>query len=179
MIVGTQVVLRPARAADLPLLRQWEADPAVAHWLGTSASALESRESAEQEYDRLLRTPRVRLLAIQTAAGAVIGFVRLNDLDQQARKVTLRLLVAPEQQSQGYGTAALRLLARFCFAELGLHRLGLVVRADNQRAIGVYRRLGFVEEGRERDALWSAGGWVDWLYMGLLAGELTDGEATA
>lgn len=142
MIMGKRVALRAARAVDLALLRQWESEPAVAWGLGTAVSVLESRESAEQEYDRLLRTPRVRLLAIQTLAGAVVGFARLNDLDQQSRKATVRLFIAPEQQGQGYGTDALRALARFCFAELGLHRLGLVARADNTRALHLYRRIG-------------------------------------
>jgi RimJ/RimL family protein N-acetyltransferase len=171
MTTGTLVVLRAARAADLALLRQWEQDVRIAEMLGTRAAAADSRESIEQEYDRLLRTPRVKLLAMQTQAGEVVGFLRLNDLDLVARKATIRLFVAPDMQGRGYGTGALRAVAAFCFQEMGLHRLGLVVREDNVRALNLYKRLGFVVEGRERDALWSGGRWMSYLHMGLLADE--------
>jgi RimJ/RimL family protein N-acetyltransferase len=171
VIPGTRIDLRPVRAVDLTQLRQWEHDPQIAKLMATTATVLDTRESVEQEFDRLLRAPRIKLLTIQTKEGAVIGFIRLNDIDWLARKATLRLFVAPEMQGQGYGTDALHTLARFCFRELGLHRLGLVVRVDNTRAINVYKRLGYVVEGCERDAAWVEGCWVDFLHMGLLAHE--------
>ncbi|GAC1452927.1 MAG: hypothetical protein PVSMB4_13550 [Ktedonobacterales bacterium] len=143
----------------------------------TLTAALDPHESAEQEFDRLLRTPRVKLLAIQTKSGELAGFLRLNDVDYVARKATLRIFLAPEMQGRGYGTDALRHLVRFCFEQLGLHRLGLVVRADNARATHVYQRLGFVVEGREREAAWVDGQWVDFLHMGVLATDLSGGAA--
>ncbi len=169
MISGKLCDLRPVRAADLTLLRQWEHDPQIARFMATTASLLDSKESVEQEFERLLRTPRIKLLAIQMKTGAVVGFIRLNDIDVVARKATVRLFIAPNMQEQGYGTDALRTLAHFCFCEMGLHRLGLVVRVDNERAIKVYDRLGFVHEGCEQDAVWVEGRWVNFLHMGLLA----------
>lgn len=174
MIAGIRIDLRPVQAVDLTLLRQWEREPDIARLMTTTAAVIDSRESAEQEYDRLLRTPRVKLLAMQTKESTVVGFMRLNDLDFIARKATVRLFVAPAIQGQGYGTEALQLLSRFCFRELGLHRLGLVVRADNARAIALYQRLGYAIEGRERDAVWGEGKWIDFIHMGLLANEWSE-----
>jgi len=167
------VSLRAVRAGDMAILRQWESDPSVAAWMTTAASRFDAKESVEQEYDRLLRTPRVKLLVIQRAAGEIVGFMRLNDVDFVARKAAIRLVVGPQWQGQGLGTEGLRQLIRHCFCDLGLHRLGLVARADNRRALGVYQRLGFVAEGRERDAVWVDGRWVDFIHMGLLATDPT------
>lgn len=171
MISGTHIDLRPVRAADLTLLRQWEQNPQIAGLMATTATVLDARESVEQEFDRLLRTPRVKLLAIQTKEESVIGFIRLNEIDFVARKATLRLFIAPEMQGHSYGTDALHTLACFCFRELGLHRLGLVVRIDNTRAMAIYKRLGYIVEGCEREATWVEGRWVDFVHMGLLAHE--------
>ncbi|GAC1391251.1 MAG: GNAT family protein [Ktedonobacteraceae bacterium] len=168
MISGRLVDLRPVQVSDLALLRQWEHDPQIDRWMATTANALDARESHEQEFERLLRTPRVKLLAIQTKTATMVGLLRVNDLDLTARKATIRLFIAPDMHGRGYGTDAVHTLAGFCFRELGLHRLGLVVREDNIRAIGVYKRLGFVVEGRERDTVWSEGRWVSFLHMGLL-----------
>ncbi len=167
------VSLRAPRSADISLLRQWESDPTIACWLGTTANALDPHESPEQEFDRLLRTPRIRLLAILRADKAVVGFIRLHDLDQQSGKATLRIFIGPPYQQQGYATAGLCAVLHFCFAELRLHRVGLVVRADNDRAIAIYRRLGFQAEGRERHAIWIGGQWIDFIHFGLLQPEFT------
>lgn len=178
MIQGTNVELWPVRAMDLKVLRQWEQDAHISAMLGMRATALDSRETPEQEYERLLRTPRVKLLAIHTPAcadaastGEIVGFVRLNDVDLVARKASVRILIAPTHQGHGFGGAALRALVDFCFREMGLHRLGLVVREDNSRALELYKRLGFMVEGRERDAVWAEGRWVSFLHMGLLSDE--------
>ncbi|MFI5272337.1 MAG: GNAT family N-acetyltransferase [Ktedonobacterales bacterium] len=171
MIPGNVIDLRPVAVGDLRQLRVWEQSPQIAHWLATTASMVDARESPEQEFDRLLHSPRIKLLAIQTKAAVLTGLLRLNDVDFAQRKAQVRLFVAPEHQGRGYGSDALRTTARFCFDELGLHRLGLLVRADNVRARGIYERLGFSVEGREREAAWSAGRWVDFLHMGLLATE--------
>ena len=171
MIPGRIIDLHPVRAADLALLRQWEHHPQIDHWLATTTNALDARESCEQEFERLLRMPRIKLLAIQTKTGAIVGFLHLNDIDLLARKATLRLLIAPEMQHQGYGTDAMQTLIGFCFRQMGLHRLGLIVLETNGRAQAIYRRLGFVTEGREREAVWSDGQWHTMLHMGLLAHE--------
>ena len=171
MISGNVVDLRPVCANDLAFLREWEHHPDIDHLMATKASALDARESKEQEFERLLRTPRVKIMAVQTKTANVVGFIRLNDLDLIARKAVVRLLIAPEMQGQGYGSDALRTLIHFCFYELGLHRLGLVVREDNTRAIAIYKHIGFRAEGCERETLWSNGKWVHFLHMGLLAHE--------
>lgn len=176
MIIGNQIDLRPARAQDLVQLRQWESDPRIAHWLGTTATALDSRESPDQEYDRLLRTPRIKLLAIQRKDATVVGFLRINDIDQIDRKAVIRIFVAPEYQRQRFASDAIRTALHFCFRELGLHRIGLVVRADNIPARAIYERIGFHQEGIERDALWSDGHWVSFLHMGILENELHEGD---
>ncbi|WP_109119582.1 GNAT family N-acetyltransferase [Azospirillum sp. TSO22-1] len=77
---------------------------------------------------------------------------------------TVALGVLPQQQGRGAGT---RLLAE---AEAwargrGLHRLELTVAAPNQRAHALYRRLGYRDEGRLRDALRFGGIFCDEIVM--------------
>jgi len=62
-------------------------------------------------------------------------------------------------------------MVRYGFLELGLNRVGLNVWAYNDRAIAAYRKAGFVEEGRTREAVWHDGRFHDELSMGLLASE--------
>ena len=47
--------------------------------------------------------------------------------------------------------------------------MDLRVLAINERAIACYRRCGFVEEGREREAARIGDEWHDDIIMGILA----------
>ena len=51
---------------------------------------------------------------------------------------------------------------------LNLRRLGLIVFADNEQAIGLYERLGFQHEGVMRDFGFKRGAYVDAVVMGRL-----------
>ncbi len=52
----------------------------------------------------------------------------------------------------------------------GLTRIELQVRADNERAIALYRRLGFETEGVQRNAMRFDGVHYDAVSMALLPG---------
>ena len=73
--------------------------------------------------------------------------------------------------SRGLGTDAMLTLLRFGFDEMNLHRIDLVVDADNERAIACYRKCGFIEEGRLRRVRYGRGRYVDQLVMGILQDE--------
>lgn len=76
-----------------------------------------------------------------------------------------------ELWGKGYGRDAMRVLIRYAFDELNLHRLTLHVLAFNRRAIRSYEKLGFVHEGRGRQALNRMGRRWDDIAMGLLKSE--------
>lgn len=73
-----------------------------------------------------------------------------------------------ELWGKGYGTDAMRVILRFAFTELNLHRVSLDVFAYNPRAIKSYEKVGFKHEGRHRGALNREGRRWDEVYMGIL-----------
>ncbi|MCF2870770.1 GNAT family N-acetyltransferase [Octadecabacter sp. G9-8] len=104
--------------------------------------------------------------------GALVGAVFLHSVDGTDRRATIAIgLVDEAKLGQGIGTAAMRLMLTHAFGTLGLHRIGLHVMADNERAIACYRKLGFVEEGRTRESARVGNVWQDDLVMGILARE--------
>lgn len=72
---------------------------------------------------------------------------------------------------KGYGTDAIRVLQRYAFEELNLHRLSLTVFDYNQRALRSYEKAGFVLEGRAREFLNREGQRYDMIFMGILKRE--------
>lgn len=60
----------------------------------------------------------------------------------------LTIIVREDQRGQGAGTALLAELLAQAGYRLGLPRIELAVRSDNQGAIRLYRNFGFEEEGQ-------------------------------
>jgi RimJ/RimL family protein N-acetyltransferase len=52
-----------------------------------------------------------------------------------------------------------------------MNRVALQVLAEDPRAVGAYRKAGFVEEGRERQLGWVRGRYEDVLVMAILREE--------
>ncbi len=69
---------------------------------------------------------------------------------------------------KGYGTDAMRIILRYAFTELNLHRVSLGVFEYNPRAIRSYEKAGFTLEGRERQCLNRDGKRYDVFNMGIL-----------
>jgi RimJ/RimL family protein N-acetyltransferase len=73
-----------------------------------------------------------------------------------------------EDRRKGYGSQALSMLVRFAFAELNLFRVSARVPEYNEAAIALFKKFGFVEEVRRRQALDRDGRRWDLIVFGLL-----------
>lgn len=57
------------------------------------------------------------------------------------------------------------------FRTAGSHRIGIEHFEHNEGAVRLYRKLGFKEEGTERESCWYNGGWWGVWKLGMLVGE--------
>ncbi len=87
------------------------------------------------------------------------------------RSGTLGIGLAPEHRGKGYGREALNWAIDWGFNHAGLHRVALSTFEYNERAIRLYKSLGFVEEGRERKAMFFERKWWDVVCFSILEGE--------
>ena len=102
----------------------------------------------------------------------LIGKAVVEWIDWTNRNGFIRLGIgASEDRRKGYGSQALRLLLRYVFGELNLHRVTAVLPAYNEGAIRLFQKFGFMEEIRRRKALNRDGEFWDLLSFGLLNSE--------
>ncbi|HYS65773.1 MAG TPA: GNAT family N-acetyltransferase [Paraburkholderia sp.] len=87
----------------------------------------------------------------------------------RAHSAELGLAVHDAYHGRGVGTVLLRALTEAADASLGLRRIELRVFVDNAPAIALYRKFGFVEEGRSRGYALRDGVLADALHMARLA----------
>ncbi len=99
--------------------------------------------------------------------GTVIGCAGLTVCSNPRMRHagSVGLYVHTDYQNKGVGTALMETLLDLADNWLGLTRVELTVWADNQAALALYRKAGFVEEGVARDYGLRHGVLVDALYM--------------
>ena len=171
-IHGKRVVLRPLAEGDLEkALRGWT--PELRHMYGGSLTSPRrpTVEDKRRRYQELRSDPRNHCFAIEAEAG-YIGFTVLQVTDEQNRKARYRIAIENvEYWGRGYGPEVARLMLRYAFETLGLHRVELRVAAYNTRAIRCYEKSGFHREGVERQSFCADGKWEDDVLMAILQHE--------
>lgn len=76
--------------------------------------------------------------------------------------------VRRECWNQGVGSALLSALLNWAHGqETGIRKINLTVRSDNQHAIALYKKFGFVEEGKTSRLFRFDDEFIDGLHMGL------------
>jgi putative acetyltransferase len=95
--------------------------------------------------------------------GHVVGSAGLHPAVQTRRRhaAMLGISVAREAQGQGVGSALMKALCDYADQWTHLLRIELTVFVDNERAIALYRRFGFVHEGTFRAYALRHGAYVD------------------
>lgn len=180
LLEGDRVRLRPWRDDDLPHLAAWENDPATAALQSTtirpqSASIMVERFRSGSAYNG---DTQIGFCVAARKDDTLAGYVCLWGANLQSRSATFAIILGPAFQGRGYGPEAIRLMLRYGFDEMGLHRIQLGVWAYNDRAIAAYRKCGFREEGRRRDAIFHAGRFHDELMMAVLEPEWRAGPVS-
>ncbi len=76
--------------------------------------------------------------------------------------------------NKGFGTEAIELLLNFAFSSLNLRTIELEVFSFNKRAQACYKKVGFIETGRKRQAHFIDGQFHDIILMDIFATEFAD-----
>jgi L-phenylalanine/L-methionine N-acetyltransferase len=124
-----------------------------------------------QRLERMATAPEsAELLLLAERDGQLLGSVGLHPAERVRRRhvATLGISVGAEHQGQGVGSALMQAACDFADHWGQLLRVELTVFVDNERAIALYRRFGFREEGRHRAYALRDGRYVDVLSMARL-----------
>ena len=102
--------------------------------------------------------------------GEVVGGLGLVVTERARRRHVgeIGMAVRDDRQGLGAGTALMRAALELADGWIGLKRIELYVYTDNERAIALYEKFGFVVEGTHRSYALRDGRYVDALSMARL-----------
>lgn len=173
LLQGDLVRLVPVCRDHLPRFAVWYSRPGFMRNLTLGQVYPLNIDDEEAWYSRVREDQNQFVFAIvRREDGEHIGGCGVIDTNWQAGNTRAFVFIGDEsQRNQGFGADALSVLLRYAFCEMNLHRVGLYVFSYNEAALSLYRRQGFSEEGRMRDAAWRDGCFHDIILMSILAPE--------
>lgn len=152
----------------IPLYYQWRNDPEVAIFDQSSFLRPMSFNEVE-EWSSIM----VEGLTFMVYDGDVaIGTCAFMHHDARNRHAELAIVIGNKDYwSKGFGSKIMKQQLEWGFEGMNLNRLYLHVFDFNERAIGLYEKMGFVHEGTKRQMIYRHGRYCDVHVYGILRSE--------
>jgi RimJ/RimL family protein N-acetyltransferase len=161
VIRGNRVELRPVEDADYPLIHRWMNHPEV--WRYMDYELPYSLADVRDDIERSRREGHPFTILVDDRP---IGRVGLNQFRRRDRICFLYMFIGePSCWGKGYARDAVMALLGYAFDRWDLSMVELWTLADNNRAVTMYEKCGFVQEARLRQRSYKQGRWVDRVIM--------------
>ncbi len=168
---GKLVYLRPLLPEDIPQLLIWFNDPELR---GLTGEVFPTDMKGMEEYLERVHNDRERVwFAIVTREGdRLIGETGLLRMFPAWRTTDRSIILGDRSaRGKGYGREAMELMLDYAFGYLNFHRVAIGVVGTNQTALDFYSRVGFKQEGVQRDGYYFNHHYQDFVMMSLLEDE--------
>jgi [ribosomal protein S5]-alanine N-acetyltransferase len=171
ILATTRLRLREITHQDADALFAIHGDAEHMRWFGNDPMKIV--EEATKLIDifagwRASPNPGTRWGIERQADGAFLGTCGLFKWNRSWHSCTLGYELAASAQGHGYMSEALQAALAYGFEQMELNRIEASVNPNNTRSIRVLAELGFLEEGRLREAGYWAGQYHDLLQFALL-----------
>lgn len=162
LLKGEHVFLRALEEEDLQLLYQLENDTRVWEISGTTTPY--SKHVLQSYLDNAHRdiydVKQLRLVICSYDEKKAIGLIDLFDFDPKHRRAGIGIIITNEaDRNKGLGAEALELLCNYAFSVFALRQLYANILQENDRAIRLFQKLGFVNVGVKKDWIISNDGY--------------------
>ncbi|MFQ5915469.1 MAG: GNAT family N-acetyltransferase [Nitrospinota bacterium] len=166
-----RIQFRPVEQEDLETLRKYVNDPSIMQF--SSPYRQISRREQQEWYESLQGEKSKYVLAIiDPEKDLAIGIVGLYNIHSIHRNAQFRIRIGDQKyHRKGIGTMATQYMVDYAFTQLHLRRVWLQVFENNDIAISLYEKVGFVKEGLLRKAAYINGQNLNVIIMGILMEE--------
>ena len=168
-LIGKIVTLRPVEEGDLEMFRELTNDPDFEKMIIGWSFPISKTEQNKWFENSNNTSTRVRYI-IETKEDGAVGMIGLQDIDWKNGVATgggMRI-ARKEIRARGLATDAWMTLMRYAFEELRLNRVNGSALVYNMASQKVCAKVGFKQEGVQRQAIYKNGQFHDVIMYGCL-----------
>lgn len=166
--------LREIQRSDIPSINKWRNDSDLIDYLGSPFRYI-NEEVDEKWFLHYMdnRNTSVRCAIIDDDnPQQIIGVISLTSIDWINRNCSLHIMIGDKRnQNKGAGSFAVCKMLEHAFLNMNMFRVELEVLETNQRAINLYKKAGFSEEGIHRACVFKNGEYCSMIHMSVLSPE--------
>lgn len=168
-----QVKLRSMDVQDAEHLYLWSGDRDVTLFSLSSYAYPQSKTDIQRWLTDINSSRSTVTFGICCSKSSeLIGYTGICDISQLNRCGEYFIFIGNKKYwHKGIGTEVTRLIVKYGFEVLGLHRIELTAYSENKGALKAYSNAGFVKEGVKRESGYVNGNFLDKVQMSILANE--------
>jgi ribosomal-protein-alanine N-acetyltransferase len=166
---SARLLLREFRDDDFAAVHSYGSDPEVTKYVPWGPNAPEdTRTFLSFAMDAAREEPRRDYTLAAEVEGAVVGAAHLQLVSAAHAVGEIGYVVRRDHWGKGLAQEMARILVRFGFEDLGLHRLQATCDPQNIASRRVLEGVGMRQEGHLRENFWMRGVWRDSLLYAVL-----------
>jgi len=164
--MSSDIKLRALERTDLRFIHQLNNNHTImGYWF---EEPYESFDELEALYSKHIHDKTERRFIAEDLAKHTVGLVELVEINSIHRSAEFQIIIAPEYQGKGYASTLINKALHYAFTILNLHKVYLHVAIENEKAIHLYQKCGFIEEGHLVEEIFINGEYRDVKRMYIL-----------
>lgn len=100
----------------------------------------------------------------------LIGCCWYDEWDRTNSSCRVGIMINPVYHGNGYGYDVLDSFVEYLMNDMNIHRIWCLVLETNKASLGLFNKLGFVEEGIQREAIYRKGEWQNYIMLSKIKG---------
>ncbi len=169
-----EFIIKDLELKEIEIARKLHNDKSVLRFL-TDASKVSKIQQSKWFLNLEQSSKSFRLIIFEKSSMTFIGIFRIDQLDLKNKSVVIGLDITPKQRGKKFSLKIYHYLLRYIF-KMNINRVSLETLETNYVAINLYKKLGFKNEGRLREAIWRDGRFLDCIKFSLLKKEYLDAK---
>lgn len=165
--------LRKLKEKDVEGMLEWMHDPVI-----QKSFRFNTENKKKEDVLNFIRKAEVEPIdgksihfAIVDENDEYLGTISLKNVDLTSQNAEFAISLRQKAQGKGIGTKATKELLNLAFNKFGLERVYLNVLSENEKAIHLYEKCGFIYEGEFRKHLFLRGEYRSLKWYSLLREE--------
>lgn len=167
-IRGERIYLRPITIEDTDLAVRWRNHPVVVKNF-IYREPISREEHLNWLENKVFKGLVHQFIVCGKEGDIPLGTIYLQKFEEDNRKAEWGIYLDAEQTyGKGIGTEAAKLLLKYAFEELGMHKVVSRVLAYNKASVRMNEKAGYVQEAYLKDELFLDGQFEDLIFFGAI-----------